>query len=255
MSMPVFDMAGRVALITGGKRGLGRALALAFAEAGADVAVCSRDVEGGELEVVAAEIRQLGRRALAVRADVSRKADVEGMAREVVSELGDIDILINNAGITAPATLLETDEATWDSVIDTNLKGCYLCSQAVGRMMVKRQQGNIVNIASELGFKSVPARSAYCISKAGVIMLTKVLARDLGGYNIRVNAIAPGVFKTALTERFFSDSEAMKDSLARQVLGRFATPNDFVGVALFLASDAASFITGHTIAVEGGNLT
>ncbi|MFC2020105.1 SDR family NAD(P)-dependent oxidoreductase, partial [Chloroflexota bacterium] len=194
-------------------------------------------------------------RRLAIRADVSRKDDVEGMAREVVSELGDIDILINNAGITALGSLLETDEATWDSVIDTNLKGCYLCSQAVGRMMAKRRQGNIISIASELGFKSVPARSAYCISKAGVIMLTKVLARDLGGYNIRVNAIAPGVFKTALTESFFSDPEAMKDSLARQVMGRFANTDDFIGVALFLASDAASFITGHTIAVEGGNLT
>ena len=255
MSMPVFDMEGRIALITGGKRGLGRALALAFAGAGADVAICSRNVEGGELEAVAAEIRQLGRRALAVRADVSRKDDVENIVRKVVSELGDIDILINNAGITAPGSLLETDEATWDSVIDINLKGCYLCSQAVGRMMVKRRQGNIINIASELGFKVATLRSAYCISKAGVIMLTKVLARDLGGYNIRVNAIAPGVFKTALTERFFSDPEAMEASLARQVLGRFASIDDFIGVALFLASDAASFITGHTVAVEGGNLT
>jgi NAD(P)-dependent dehydrogenase (short-subunit alcohol dehydrogenase family) len=254
MKIPILTMTGKVALITGGRRGIGKALALGFAQAGADVAICSRTIEGGELEAVADEIKKLGRRALAIRADVSRRPDVENMVKRTVTELGAIDILINNAGTTVRGWLLETDEDVWDEIIDTNLKGCYLCSQAVGRIMVEQQRGNIINIASIAGLKPMPFRTANSISKAGVIMLTRVLARELGKYNVRVNAIAPGTVRTPLNESWISDPEFVDSRLPYIPLGRFGEVNDIAGAALFLASDAASWITGHTIVVDGGFL-
>jgi NAD(P)-dependent dehydrogenase (short-subunit alcohol dehydrogenase family) len=232
---------------------MGRAFALAFAKAGADVAICSRTNEDDGLEAVAEEIRKLGQHALAIKADVSRKNDVENMVKKTIAELGDIDVLINNAGILARGPLLETEEDIWDKLIDTNLKGCYLCSQAVGRAMVKRKKGNIINIASIAGLKPIPLRTAYSISKAGVIMLTRVLARELGSYNIRVNAIAPGTIRTQMSEALISGSEA-PEILANISLGRFGETNDVIGAALFLASDAASWITGHTLLIDGGFL-
>ena len=257
MSIPNYTMTGKVALITGGRSGIGRAFALAFAEAGADVAICSRTIEGGGLEAVADEIRKLGRRALAIRADVSHKTDVENMAKKTVAELGDIDILINNAGISLRSlqrSLLETEEEAWDKVIDINLKGTYLCSQAVGRLMAEQKKGNIINIASDAGFKALPFLGTYCISKAGVVMLTRVLARELGSYNIRVNAIAPSLVKTPLTEARLSKPGAIEAESANYPLGRIGETDDIVGAALFLASDSASWITGHTLVVDGGFL-
>jgi len=255
MSTPSLLMAGKVALITGGRSGLGRALALAFAEAGADVAICSRTVKGDGLEAVADEIRKLGRRGLAIKADVSHKADVENMVKKTAAELGDIDILINNAGISQRSlrlSLLETEEEVWDKVIDTNLKGLYLCSQVVGRLMVEQKKGNIINIASDAGFKALPFLGAYCISKAGVIMLTRVLARELGSHNIRVNAIAPSVVSTPMTEARLNQPGAIEAESANYPLGRIGETDDVIGTALFLASDAASWITGHTLLVDGG---
>jgi len=246
-------MTGKVVLITGGRTGMGRAFALAFAKAGADVAIGSRTNEGDGLEAVAEEIRKLGQHALAVKADVSRKKDVENMVEKTIAELEDIDVLISNAGILARGPLLETEEDIWDKLIDTNLKGCYLCSQAVGRTMVKRKKGNIINIASIAGLKPIPLRTAYSISKAGVIMLTRVFARELGGYNIRVNAIAPGTVRTRMSEATRSGPEAT-NLLANVPLGRFGETNDVIGAALFLASDAASWITGHTLLIDGGFL-
>ena len=253
MSIPNSTMTGKVVLITGGRTGMGRAFALAFAKAGADVAICSRTNEGDGLEAVAEEIRKLGQHALAIKADVSRKNDVENMVKKTITELGDIDVLINNAGILARGPLLETEEDIWDKLIDTNLKGCYLCSQAVGRTMVKRKKGTIINLASIAGLKPIPLRTAYSISKAGVIMLTRVLARELGSYNIRVNAIAPGTIRTRMSEATRSGPEA-PEILANVPLGRFGETNDVIGAALFLASDAASWITGHTLLIDGGFL-
>lgn len=253
MSMPDLKMTGKIALITGGRTGIGKAFALAFAEAGADVAICSRTNEDDGLETVAAEIRKFGQRALAIKADVSRRDDVENMVKKTVAELGDIDILINNAGILIRGPLLEAEEDVWDKVIDTNLKGCYLCSQAVGRIMVARKKGNIINIASDAGFRVSPYRTAYSVSKAGVIMLTRILARELGSYNIRVNAIAPWVVRTRMSEVTRSGPEAARLS-AGVPLGRFGEPEDITGAALFLASDAASWITGHTLLIDGGSL-
>ena len=252
MSIPSLAMAGKVALITGGRTGLGRAFALAFAEAGADVAVCSRTNEGGELEAVADKIRKLGRRALAIRADVSHKADVENMVKKTVAELGNIDVLINNAGVVIWGSLFEAEEDAWDYVIDTNLKGCYLCSQAVGRLMVERKKGVIINIASTAGLRPSLNRTAYSVSKAGLIMLTKVLARELGSHNIRVNAIAPWIVETPITEAMRSEIGTTDIALANVPLGRIGETDDIIGAALFLASDAAGWITGHTIVVDGG---
>jgi len=255
MSILSFDMTGKVALITGGRTGIGRALALAFAQAGADVAICSRTNEGNGLEAVADEIRKLGQRAFAIKADVSHKHDVENMVKKTVSELGDIDILINNAGIIVRRSLLETEGDVWDEIMDTNLKGTYLCSQAVGRIILKRKKGSIINIASLAGLRPMPLTAAYGISKAGVIMLTRILARELGSYNVRVNAIAPGTVRTKMTEAWFNDPEFVKPRLPNIPLGRFGEPDDITGAALFLASDAASWITGQTVVVDGGYIT
>ena len=255
MSIPSFSLEGKVALVTGGRRGIGKAIALAFAEAGADVAVCDSVVEDGELGAVAEEIQRLGRRSLAVQADVSRKTDVDNLVQKAMDEFGVIDILVNNAGIGDGAPLLGLDEDGWNRVIDVNLKGCHLCSQAVAKGMVERKKGNIISIASIAGiWGSHAPNSAYNISKAGVIMLTKVLSQKLGNYGIRVNAIAPGLVKTELTRLVWSDPERLKQWVAGIPLGRAAEPGEMAGIALFLASEASSYITGHAIVADGGQL-
>ena len=253
MSSPVYDMMGKVALITGAKGGLGEAYALAFARAGGDVAICDQILDDGKLEEVANKIRQLGQRALAMKVDVSIKNDVNNMVKVVINELGKIDILVNNAGIFPRGSLFETEEDIWDKAIDTNLKGCYLFCQAAGQMMAERKQGVIINVASELAFRVVPNCVAYIASKAGVVALTRVLARELGQYNIRVNALAPGLVKTPMTEYFFGDSVAVKGSLPNFPLGRMGEVDDITGAALFLASEGARWMTGQTLIVDGGS--
>lgn len=255
MSLPRFSLEGKVALITGSRRGIGKAIALTFAEAGADVAVCDYVVENGELRAVAEEIQGLGRRSLAVQVDVGQKAEVDNLVKSVVDELGAVDILVNNAGINSAPPLLETSEDEWRKVISVNLEGCYLCSQAVGKLMVERRTGNIINIASAGGIRAFAGKNAYNISKAGVIMLTKVLARDLGKYNVRVNAIAPSIIRTEMARGLFENPQAAAKEEARIPLGRLGELEDMTGPALFLASDASSYITGHTIIVDGGQLT
>jgi len=252
MSLPDFSLAGKVAIVTGGKRGIGRAIALAFAEAGADVAVCGRGL--ADLEPVAGEIRKLGRRSLAVQIDVTHKTEVDDLVRRVENELGGIDILVNNAGVIIRLPLLDTTEADWDKVVNVHLKGCYLCSQAVSMKMIEqKRKGSIINVASHHAFKAVN-EAAYCIAKAGVMMLTRVLARELGSHNIRANALAPGLVKTEANQLRWSDPEFLRQREAAIPLGRAADSYDMVGTALFLASDASSYITGQTIAVEGGSL-
>ncbi len=253
MVSPSFSLTDKVAIVTGGKRGIGKAIALVFAEAGADVVVCSRAPEDSELGTVAKEIQGLGRRSLPVQADVTRRADVDNLVQRVIDEFGHIDILVNNAGVLIRGPLLELDEDGWGRVIDTNLKGCYLCCQVVGKRMVDQKKGNIINISSMAGVAAVARRSSsYGIAKAGVIMLTRGLAWDLGRYNIRVNAIAPGLTKTEMTRHHWSDPEILKQTEASIPLGRLAQPSEIASVALFLASEASSYITGHTIVVDGG---
>ena len=253
MTIPNFSLEGKVAIITGSRRGIGKAIALTFAEAGADVVVCDWVVEDGLLGVVAEEIRELGRRSLAIQADIAKKADVDSLVQRVMDEFSGIDILVNNAAIDIRVPLLELGEDDWDKVIDINLKGYYLCSQAVGRRMVERKKGNIISMASQLAFRAWANMGAYCITKAGVVMLTRVLARELGSYGIRANAIAPSTAKTELGRPTWSDPEALNRVVSTIPLGgRLAEPSDIVGVALFLASDASSYITGHTILVDAG---
>jgi len=252
MSLPDFSLKGKVAIVTGGRRGVGRAIALAFAEAGADVAVCDRVVEDGEMEALADEIRKLGRRSLAVQADVTRKTDVDSFVERVVNEFGVIDILVNNVATNIRAPLLELREDGWDRVINTDLKSYFLCAQAAGRRMVEQKKGNIINIASTAALKADFAMGAYCIAKAGVVMLTRVLARELGSYGIRANGIAPFMVKTKFSQPLWSDPEALKEAEAQIPLGRLAETDDLVGAALFLASDASAYVTGHTIFTDGG---
>ncbi len=252
-SVPSFSLPGKVAIITGGRRGIGKAIALALAEAGADIAVCDRVIDDGELNAVAEEVERLGRRSLAVKADITQKSDVDSMVRRVVDGFGVIDILVNNAAMNIMAPLLELREEGWDKIIDTDLKGYYLCSQAVGKIMVEQKRGNIINIASTAAMYTAPEMGAYCIAKAGVVMLTKILAVELAQYNIRVNAIAPSMVKTKFSQPLWSDPESLKQIEAGIPLGRLAEPEDITGSVLFLASDASSYITGHTIVVDGGS--
>jgi NAD(P)-dependent dehydrogenase (short-subunit alcohol dehydrogenase family) len=247
------SFAGRVAVVTGGRRGIGRAIALALAQAGADVALGDRTVDDGQLEAAAAEIKKLGGRALALQVDITKKAEVDNFVQAVVAEFGAIDILVNNAAMNIRAPLLELGEDGWGKVIDTDLKGCFLCAQAVGKIMVEQGRGNIVNIASTAAMHPTPGMGAYCIAKAGVVMLTGVLAVELGGYNIRVNAVAPSMVKTKFSQPLWSNPETLKEIEAGIPLGRLAEPGDIVGSVLFLASDAAGYITGHTVVVDGGS--
>ena len=247
------SLSGRVAVVTGGKRGIGRAIALALAKAGADIAVCGRTIDDGQLNAVADEVKKLGRRSLALKADITNKADVDNLVQKVVGEFGAIDILVNNAAMNIMVPLLDLREDGWDKVIDTDLKGYYLCSQAAGKQMVSQKRGNIINIASTAALKAAPRMGAYCIAKAGVVMLTKVLAAELGKYNIRANAVAPYIVKTKFSQPLWSQPEALKQIESEVPVGRLAETEDIMGAVLFLAADASSYITGQTIIVDGGS--
>lgn len=254
MSIPSLSLSAKVAIVTGGKRGIGKAIALAFAAAGADVAVCSRRLDDGELVAVADEIKRLGRRSLAVKADITQRTDVENLVQRVRDEFGAIDILVNNAAMNIMSPLLDLREDGWDRIMNTDLKGYYLCSQAAGRVMVAQKKGNIINIASTGGLKASKNVGAYCIAKAGIIMLTRVLALELADYHIRVNAIAPATVRTKFSEPFWKDPEKLRQIESEIPLRHIAETSDIAGAALFLAADASSFITGHTIVIDGGKL-
>lgn len=257
MSIMNMSLNDKVAVVTGSRRGIGKATALMFAEAGADVAVCDNVIEDGELEEVGREIQGLGRRSIAVQTDVSKKNQVDELVRRVEKELGPIDLLVNNAAIPSFPPLHETTEETWDLTFDVNLKGCFLCSQAVVKGMIERKQGNIINISAVAGLRS-DAGTAYGITKAGVALMTRALARDLGQYNIRVNAIAPGLIFTKMVEEAASFGGSVDEILHEMEkaspLRRGADPSEIASVALFLASKASSFVTGHTIVADGGTM-
>jgi len=251
MDVLSLSLKGKIALVTGSRRGMGRAIALRFAEAGADVAVCDY-VAGSELDSVAEEIRQLGQRSLTMQVDVTDKVAVNNLVQRVEAELGDIDILANVAGVFNISPLVDLPEEEWDRVLDTNLKGYYLMCQAVLKGMIKRKKGNIINIASTDGFNPIPYQVAYNCSKTGVVMLTNTLAFEVGQYNIRVNAIAPGFVWTPMSEYLESDPVALKDALSQLAVGRLGEPYEIANVAVFLASDLASFVTGATWRADGG---
>jgi NAD(P)-dependent dehydrogenase (short-subunit alcohol dehydrogenase family) len=252
MYMDRYRLDGKVALVTGGSRGIGRATALGFAEAGADVAVASRKLP--DLEKVAAEIRKMGRKSLAVAAHVGRMDDIRSLVAKVTDEFGRIDILVNNAGTSpALASSLEVDERLWDSIMNLNLKGLFFLSQAVANVMKEQGGGKIINVASMDGFKPEANIGTYAVSKAAVIMVSRVMALELAQYNIRVNTLAPGNVHTRLGDsRFVAMPEYEEEMIKRTPLGRIGEPDDMVGAMIYLASDASSFVTGECIVVAGG---
>jgi len=275
-----FSLTNKVAIVTGGRRGIGKAIALALAEAGADLAICDY-INDGEVETTAGEIRKLGRKCLALTTDVSQSQQVQDMTNKVIAEYSKIDILVNNAGIS-PATPIIQDlsEADWDKVLDINLKGCYLCCKSAIKYMMEKRSGSIINIASIEGLGAVRrASSPYAASKSGVTLLTRGLAWDLGKFNIRVNAIAPGYIKTEMTRGMWDIKSPAFQETYKQLLQRFSIQttlepvavqnllmtdripmarygevSEIAAAALFLASDAASYITGTTLTVDGGFL-
>ena len=252
MPIPSLSLEGKTAIVTGGGTGIGRSIALTFAAAGANVVVCSRTL--ANLEKVAEEVKALGRRSLAVRTDVTQKTDVDNMVQRVMDEFGAIDILVNDAGVWLEGEVLDFSEEAWDRTMDINIKGCYLCCQAVGKKMVERKRGNIISIASINSFVLDKEEAPYSASKAGMVMLIRGLAKELVSYNIRVNAVAPGWVRTEMSREIWSqpESEYTKQEMARIPMGRLAEPSDVANAALFLASDLSSYITGATIVVDGG---
>jgi 3-oxoacyl-[acyl-carrier protein] reductase len=238
----------KTALVTGAGRGIGRAIALALGENGADVAVV--DLNEDDAIGVAAELKKMGRKAIAIKGNVSDTHDVEDFVKKAAEELGRIDILVNNAGITRDTLLMRMKEEDWDAVININLKGTFLCTKAVTKIMSKQRYGRIINISSVVGLMGNAGQANYASSKAGLIGLTKSVARELASRNVTVNAIAPGFIVTTMTDML---SDELKDKLKSQIpLGRLGLPEDVANTVVFLASDAASYITGQTIAVDGG---
>lgn len=242
------QLQGRVALVTGATRGIGEAIARELARQGADIAVVGRDRT--RAEQVAGEIQVLGRKAIPLTADVARFDDAERVVNAVIEQLGSLDILVNNAGITRDGLLVRMKEEDWDEVLAVNLKGTFNCSRAAARHMLRQRRGRIINVTSVVGEMGSAGQANYAASKAGIVGFTKAIARELGSRGITVNAVAPGYIQTAMTEAI--GEKARAELLAQVPLGRLGTPADVAGVVAFLASDAAGYITGHVLDVNGG---
>lgn len=245
-----FDLTGRCALVTGAGKGLGRTIALALARAGADVAVASRTE--ADLETVAGEIRSSGRRGVVTLADMADEDSIAAMAERAVGELGQIDILVNNAGIEGLGAVVEMDAAAWDRVMAVNLRAPMLCCKHVGPHMIARRAGKVINVASVMATAVSRYMASYSASKAGLVQLTRTLALEWMRYNIQVNALCPGYFLTPMNQEFFA-TEAGKRLIASLPSQRLGEPKEIEGAAVFLASDATSFITGTTLFVDGGH--
>jgi NAD(P)-dependent dehydrogenase (short-subunit alcohol dehydrogenase family) len=251
MDFPAFDLNGQVALVTGAARGLGEAISLALAHAGADVALGLRDVKAPGN--VAGKIEAMGRRALPLQMDIRRMDQIFQAVEDTFKTLGRLDILVNNAGV-APENLAENVRGEdFDLTLAVNLKGTFFASQAAGRVMIRQQRGRIINMSSQAGFAALPTESVYCMTKAAIVHLTKCLALEWGKYNITVNAVAPTFIRTPGTEECLSNPEFRADVIERIAgLHRIGEPLDVAGAVVFLASSAASLITGHTILIDGG---
>jgi len=245
-------LSGKIAMVTGGSRGIGRAIAVAFAEAGADLVV--NFVKNRQsAEKVRNTIANLGKSCLIVQADVANASQVNTLINRAIGEYGRIDILVNNAGVIGLAPFLEVSEKEWDRIVDTNLKGYFLCGQAVAREMARLKKGKIINISSTGEKFAARGRAPYCVSKSGVNMLTKVMAVELAEYGINVNAIAPGLTDTDINRPLIRDESLLNERLKHIPLHRVAKPEQIAKVALFLVSDDANFITGETVWIDGGD--
>lgn len=243
------DLANKVALVTGGSRGIGKEIALELARNGADIGITYVSNEEKAKEVVD-EIRSLGVKAIAIKADVSKEEEVQEMIKTLEEELGPVDILVNNAGVTKDNLLIRMKEAEWDEVMNVNLKGTFLCTKAVARSMMKKRYGKIINITSVVGITGNIGQGNYSASKAGVIGFTKSMARELASRGIRVNAVAPGFIQTDMTDVLKED---IKDAMLKSIpLGNFGKPEDIANAVVFLASSKSDYITGQVINVNGG---
>jgi len=251
MEYPRFTLSGQVALVTGAARGLGRAISLALAHAGADVALGLRNLNADAGLV--AEIAKLGRKALPLQMDVSRMDQIFRAVDSTAKEFGQIDILVNNAGVAPENPAENVREEDFDATLAVNLKGTFFASQAAGRIMIQQKRGKIINMSSQAGFAALPTESIYCMTKAGIAHLTKCLAVEWGKYGITVNAVAPTFIHTPGTESALSDAAFRADTVERiAALHRIGEPMEVAGAVVFLASPAASLITGETILIDGG---
>jgi NAD(P)-dependent dehydrogenase (short-subunit alcohol dehydrogenase family) len=252
MGYAPFELGGKVAVVFGGTSGVGRAIAHGLAEAGAEVVATSR--RGERVETVAAELEGLGRRTLRLTSDVTERDSLREVLEAVVGSFGKVDILVNSAGRTIRVPTLDLEESDWEAVIETNLTGTLRACQIFGRHMLERGYGRVINIASLSSFVSLAEVAAYSASKAAVASLTKSLAIEWAQSGVNVNAIAPGVFRTQMNEHLLDGTERGREFLLRTPMGRFGKVEELAGAAVFLASDASSFITGEVIAVDGGFL-
>jgi NAD(P)-dependent dehydrogenase (short-subunit alcohol dehydrogenase family) len=249
----LFDLTNKVAIVTGARRGIGKGIALMLAQAGAKVVVS--DIDEKECQKVVEEIKKIGSDGLAIKCDVTNRKEVEGMVKKTIEKFGRIDILVNNAGIAPFKPFLEITEEEWDRVLAVNLKGYYLCAQAVAKEMIKRGWGRIINIASvamgQVGF-GFPNLTHYCASKGGIVAFTEALALELTPKGINVNAISPGVIATEMAKPVIEDEKTKQSILARIPKGRIGQPEDIAAAVVFLSSEEADYISGATLVVDGG---
>ncbi|MFL5482971.1 MAG: SDR family NAD(P)-dependent oxidoreductase [Gemmatimonadaceae bacterium] len=252
MPFPAFDLTNRVAVVVGATSGIGKAIALALADAGADVVPTGR--RANMVESAAREVEQRGRRSHVVTSDVTSTDSINELARVVIDKFGQVDILVNAAGITVRRPTAEVTDSEWNAILDTNLNGMMRACRAFGPHMIERRYGRVINIGSLTSVVALQEVAAYGASKAAVAALTKSLAVEWAPYNICVNAILPGVFRTALNEGLLDGTDRGRELLMRTPMRRFGQPDELAGAAVFLASGAASFVTGHLLAVDGGFL-
>jgi len=250
MASDLFDLSGQVALVTGGSRGLGRAMAAALAQAGASLALCARTP--GDLESARDELRAAGARVEIFRMDVLDPAGIQAAVDAALAAFGRIDILVNDAGVNVRKPVLELSPEEWDRVIDTNLRGYFLVARAVVPQMIARGRGKVINVSSILGAVGLPSQLAYASSKGGVVQMTKVMALEWARQGVNVNAIAPTYFETPLTEPLRQDPERNRFIVERTPMGRWGKPEELAGTVVFLASRASDFVTGQAIYVDGG---
>jgi len=252
MTFPAFDLSNRVAVVVGATSGIGKAIALGLADAGADVVPTGR--RKNLVESAAREVESRGRRAMTVTADVTSTGSMNELARAVIEAFGKVDILVNAAGITVRRATADVSDKEWNEIIDTNLTGMLRACRAFGPHMIHRRYGRVINIGSLTSLVALQEVAAYGASKAGVAALTKSLAVEWAPYGVCVNAILPGVFRTALNEGLLDGTDRGRELLMRTPMRRFGQPEELAGAAVFLASEAAAFVTGHLLAVDGGFL-
>jgi NAD(P)-dependent dehydrogenase (short-subunit alcohol dehydrogenase family) len=249
--MSIFDLSGKVAIVTGGNQGIGFGISRGLAGADATVVIANRRADEGQK--AAETLQKEGLNAISIPTDVSQKSSTAAMVEKVIGEFGKIDILVNNAGVIIRKPLEEFEETEWDTIMNTNLRGLFLCCQFVGREMIKQKKGKIINISSILSQITQPGRGVYATAKAGVSHLTRALALEWGRYNINVNAIGPGVTITPINQKYFEDNPTELKKIVSDIpIGREAYPRDYAGAAVFLASDASDYVTGQTLLVDGG---